>query len=136
MSVSRGSFCVTVLWLLVLSAVAVPAQAASSGERVTLRSEDFFALLDWPNPTESSTCHSTTSCGPEYGSCAGWSSPYSCSDPFCGEHQQCDFCPNPPCGYGPAMLQWTEYYRVCFNQAGEPCTEYAHAIINTGCGCW
>jgi hypothetical protein len=137
MRVSRGSICFTFLWLLMLCAAAVPALAEKScDEPVTLRSEDLVAISGWPSPTELDACHSGMSCGPEYGSCAGWSNYYACGDPFCGEHQQCDFCSELPCGFGPAMIQRVERYRVCFNSLAEPCTEYSWSSYNAGCGCW
>jgi hypothetical protein len=110
------------------------AATCSCDEAVTLRSENLVSF-DWP-PVTKAACHAIVSCQPDYPSCASWSSPTNCDDPFCGVAPQCgDDCPEfGPCP-GPAMKQRQERFRVCFNSLGQPCTEWGRLIINLGCGC-
>lgn len=103
-------------------------------EAVTLRSEE---LVEWEWPSLSkAACHSTTPCGSAYASCAGWSSYADCGDLFCGTGMGCGSNCNPfkPC-FGPALQQWRERFRVCFNEFGQSCTEWQRVVLTYECGC-
>jgi hypothetical protein len=84
-----------------------------------------------------SACHGNITCS-GYGSCAGWSSYYSCGTPSsCGapvcRYRYCDI---DGCYFEiePAYFEYSERYRVCFDGAGNQCTEYQQ--LNTKfCGC-
>ena len=115
-------------------------------EPATLDSEDFVARFGpQPGPqrdlgvvTEfSAACNPTTPCGSSYGSCANWSYFYDCGDPFCGFAVGCGECNEwGQCEVGgPAMNQYIERYRVCFNEQGQPCTEYHRQSTPGSCGC-
>jgi hypothetical protein len=110
------------------------AATCSCDERVTLRSED---LLPKARPeADAPACHSTTPCGSGYPSCASWSGYSDCGDPYCGIYLHCgDECePGFPCP-GPALRQWRERFRVCFNAQGQSCTEYQRTSTILSCGC-
>jgi hypothetical protein len=111
------------------------AATCSCDEEVTLRSEDVVAKSPWLLAM-TAACHSTTTCGSAYPSCASWSGYSDCNDPYCASGPHCaEGCePGLPC-LGPAMRQWQERFRVCFNAAGQPCTEYQRTIIVLNCGC-
>ena len=121
------------------------AATCSCAEEVTLRSEDVVAnnWLRVAEPSrliaESSACHSTTPCGSAYPSCASWSGYFDCGDPYCGINRWCgdvETCPDPEFGcWGPALRQWRERFRVCFNAIGWWCTEYQRTSHTLGCGC-
>jgi hypothetical protein len=117
------------------------AAACSCDEPVTLRSEDVVAmgLAAGGQGWLTEACHSTTPCGPAYGSCAGWSAYYDCGDPYCGTYKWCEdppFCEAPDICFGPATRTDRERYRVCFNASGQPCTEYQRITGSLqGCGC-
>lgn len=122
------------------------AALCSCDEPATLNSEDFVARFG-PRPgaqggfkvvTEfSAACHSTTPCGSAYGACANWSGFTPCGDEFCGAAMGCGECDQfGQCeAYGPAMKQFLERYRVCFNQLGQSCTEYQRSSSTGACGC-
>jgi hypothetical protein len=120
------------------------AATCSCDEAVTLSSEEFVARfgaparLGSPVMTEfSEACHSTPACGTDYGSCASWSNYTMCGDSYCAYFVLgCGECGGreDPCE-GPALRQWIERYRVCFNAQGEPCTEYQVSNVDVGCGC-
>lgn len=116
-------------------------------DKVTLSSEEYVAR--WGNllATKAGACHSTTACPAEYGSCGTWSSYSDCGDPWCGVWRLCDCylgpagspSPNMPIcdpGFGDALRQFRESYRVCFNASGQPCTEYQRTSVVLGCGCF
>jgi hypothetical protein len=115
------------------------AALCSCDEPPTLSSEDYVARsgLQVESVLKTAACHSTTACGPEYGSCAAWSSYSDCGDPFCGVALGCGECDEwGRCeAGGPAMRQARERYRVCFNAQSQPCTEYQRAWITLSCGC-
>lgn len=108
-------------------------------EPATLSSEDYVERFGGVKVVTafSGACHSTTPCGSEYSSCASWSSYSNCGDPFCGVALGCGECDE--WGHceagGPAMKQFRERFRVCFNQQGQPCTEYQRTAVTQGCGC-
>lgn len=85
----------------------------------------------------STTCNSTTPCGSSYGACTNWSGFSACGDPFCGSAAGCGECDEwGRCEYyGPAIRQFLERYRVCFNSLGESCTEYQRSASTGPCGC-
>jgi hypothetical protein len=156
MSVStRVSFALAAPLLLVLSAAAVQAQVQDQGQAqvqnqsqvqvqnrgkvqaATLSAEDAVVLLGLNAvlpPT--SACNTPTSCGPAYGACTNWSGGYPCGDPYCGWAYGCGLCNEwGQCeAGGPATSQNYETYRICFDQHGTPCTEYAYGV-SAGCGC-
>lgn len=114
------------------------AALCSCDEPVTLSSEEYVAANQGLKLVTafSEACHSTTPCGPEYGSCAGWSSVYDCGDQYCGYAVGCGLCNEWQCEYGgPALRQDVERYRVCFDQFANACTEYQRSSSNYGCGC-
>lgn len=117
-------------------------------EEVTLSSEEYVAR--WGNGlvtaagegliTTAGACHDTTPCPSEFASCASWSSYSDCGDPFCSVARfcgdDCGWCEFGPCPcFGPALRQWRERFRVCFNAAGQSCTEYQRLGTVLGCGC-
>lgn len=109
--------------------------ASSSGLEGNLSREAFVAEPIWLS-TGKAACHfSAPSCGSAY-SCGSWSSYSNCGDPVCGGAAGCGEgpCPGPYC-FGHAMLQFTERFRICFNQASESCVEYQQSGRNIGCGC-
>lgn len=84
--------------------------------------------------TTLTTCQPATTCT-GYGSCTGWSNSEQCGA-SCGP-QQCiciqrpDFeCPEPQL----RGRNTFNSYRVCFNGAGQSCTEFRQTIANY-CGC-
>jgi hypothetical protein len=101
-------------------------QAALSGDPVAMR--DAAASL--------STCHAPTTCT-GYGSCSGWSA-YSFCNATCGPLQCiCNPHADPTCDGTFDILRGRNYfesYRVCFNSAGQSCTEWRQSI-STYCGC-
>ena len=113
------------------------AAVCSCDEAATLSSEEYVAKRGLKVVTAfSEACHSTTPCGSEYGSCAGWSSFSDCGEQYCGYAVGCGLCDEWQCEYGgPALRQDLERYRVCFNQYSQPCTEYQRSSSNYGCGC-
>jgi len=112
---------------------------------VTLSSEEYVERWGDGVITTASACHSTTPCPPEYDSCAGWSGYTTCGDPFCGVYRYC--CAYGPVGGGPspalpncelfgdALRGYKERYQVCFNAAGQSCTQYERTLTFLGCGC-
>ena len=112
------------------------ATCSCDDENVTLRSEDVVARMPWLVDSLTAACHSTTTCGTAYPSCASWSGYTNCDDPFCGVANGCgEECPEiGPC-FGPAMRQRKERYRVCFNAQGQSCTEYQLTLTSLGCDC-
>lgn len=82
-------------------------------------------------------CNSTTPCGTEYGACTNWSAYAACGDPFCGPSTACKTCDEwGQCtAAGPAMKQFRERYRVCFNSLGQSCTEWQRTSTTGTCGC-
>jgi hypothetical protein len=148
----RVLFPIAALSILMLSVTAAPAHAMrvhddtairSSDGKVVLSSED--VVVRWPWMTNvvaaaTTACHANTSCGSAYTSCAGWSSLYDCDDPYCGIAANCsedpDCTPGPTLCAGPALRQKQEKYRICFDQQGNPCTEYQISLTKVlGCGC-
>jgi hypothetical protein len=118
------------------------AALCSCDEPATLNSEDFVAKFGTRDGLGavtdfSAACHSTTPCGSTYGACANWSSFSYCDDPFCGVAAGCGECDEwGQCEYyGPAIRQFMERYRVCFNPQGQSCTEYQRSATTGGCGC-
>ena len=106
----------------------------SCDDAVTLRSEDVVAMRPALAESLTSTCHSTTSCQPAYPSCASWSS-YSLCDEYCGIGNRCNIgCPNLNNCPGPATIDRTERFRVCFDQFGNSCTEWQVTTL-TFCRC-
>jgi hypothetical protein len=86
-------------------------------------------------------CPQPTTCPTSYGSCSAWSAPSQCnfsctSSLFC----QCPFPEHPddpPCEPDPSILlgrTTLSSYRVCFNAAAQPCTEWRWSI-QSSCGC-
>lgn len=107
-------------------------------EPVTLNSEDYVARFGSPEVTGlKDACHATTTCGPSYGSCAGWSSVAPCGGVFCGFVPGCGLCNEwGQCETGgQGEVENLERYRVCFNDQGEPCTEYQRSVSYGACGC-
>lgn len=107
-------------------------------EQPTLSSEQYLAYWgDNVLATKASACHDTTPCPSEYGSCGSWSTFSDCGDPFCGISTACKICDEwGQCtAGGPALTQYRERYRVCFNAQMEGCTEYQRVTQSLGCGC-
>lgn len=110
-------------------------------DEVTLSSEEYVERWGDGVITTAGACHSTTPCPPEYGSCAGWSSFSDCGTPVCsGFTYCCELGPSggpsmPICPREPALRQYREHYQVCFNAAGQSCTQYARTSIVLGCLC-
>jgi hypothetical protein len=146
---SRAPFGITVLAILMLTAVAGQAHAMRgpqdksirSDEKVTLSGEDVVAKWPWLTTAVASAttaCHSTTPCDPAYGACTTWSSSYDCGDPFCGVAANCgdpDCTVGPSLCLGPALRQKHEQFRVCFDQQSNSCTEYQVTSTPLACGC-
>jgi hypothetical protein len=130
----RVCFVVAVLSLLALSAAS--AQVARSDKAVTLSSEDLVARFGFPAVTKSfDACQPITQCGPAYGygSCASWSSYTECGDLYCsGTARGCGACGEICVGRG--WEQQYEAYRICFNQFGESCTQWARFSDTVSCG--
>lgn len=116
------------------------AALCSCDEPATLSAEEYVERFD-PGlklVTElSAACNSTTPCGSEYGACTNWSTYTACGDPFCGPSTACKICDEwGQCtAAGPAMKQFRERYRVCFNPLGQSCTEYQRTATSGSCGC-
>ncbi|HEX5720522.1 MAG TPA: hypothetical protein VF179_30485 [Thermoanaerobaculia bacterium] len=113
------------------------AATSSCDKAATLSSEELVARFGFPDVTEfSEACHSTTPCGPAYGSCANWSYYEPCGDTYCNNWVLgCGECgPFDPC-VGPALFQPIERFRVCLNEQAEECTEYEYNFYQLGCGC-
>lgn len=131
----RVCFVLAALSLLTLSAAS--AQVARPGGAVPLRSEDLVAQFGSPFMTASfGACQPITACGPAYGyeSCASWSSYTECGDLYCSATAQgCGAC-GERC-VGPGLQQKYEAYRICFNQFGESCTQWARVSYTDSCGC-
>lgn len=108
---------------------------------VTISSEDYLAFWGVNGlATKAGACHDTTPCPSEYDSCASWSGYTDCGDPFCGISTLCGECEDVwpyRCEYaGPALKQFRERYRVCWNPQMQGCTEYQRVTVNVGgCGC-
>lgn len=119
------------------------AATCSCDEAVTLSSEEFVAKFGSsagsPGPVTdfAAACHSTTTCGTAYPSCASWSGYSDCDDPFCSSVRGCgENCDEfDPLCLGPGMKQRRERFRVCFNALGQSCTEYQRTQVNLGCEC-
>lgn len=122
------------------------AAVCTCDEPATLNSEDFVARFGSQPASRnglkvvtefSGVCHSTTPCGSSYGACANWSGFTPCGDEFCGAAYGCGECDEwGRCeAYGPAMKQFLERYRVCFNALGQSCTEYQRSSSTGPCGC-
>lgn len=110
------------------------AATCSCDEKVTLRSEDLVEDSFWVGTA--TTCQSTTPCGPDYPSCASWSTYSNCDAPFCGIQKGCaEECETEFGCFGPATRQLRQRFRVCFNALGQSCTEYQRTNISLGCGC-
>ncbi len=104
-------------------------------EEPTLSSEWYVEQFGNVLATKAGACHDTTPCPSEYGSCGSWSEPYTdCGDPYCGVYRFCGSCSETWC-FGDATRQHQERYRVCFNSAGQSCTEWQRISIVLGCGC-
>jgi hypothetical protein len=128
--------CVVMIALLslVLSATVVRAQEGSSGPRSTGQ-ELFFGNEPIWLSTAAAACHSTTPCGTAYPSCGSWSGYANCDDPLCSAAANCgNPCTGPLC-FGPAVRQFQERFRVCFNASGQSCTEYQQTFPVLHCGC-
>ncbi len=80
-------------------------------------------------------CHSTTPCGSQFGSCAGWSGYTDCDDPVCGIYRWCGDCGDPFGCWDLATRQRQERFRVCFDSLGNSCTEWQNQLVLTACGC-
>jgi hypothetical protein len=82
-------------------------------------------------------CHGNVSCQPNYPSCASWSGYSDCDAPFCGLGQGCGECIcdefRCKCFAGPAMKQYRERFRVCFDQFGNSCTEWQRILTTLFC---
>lgn len=126
-----------------LSACDGAAAACSCDGPATLSSEEAVRLGLAEGPSSlGGACHGNVSCPAEFSSCAGWSSYSDCGDPFCGTFK---FCGDPPGCYepdicnGPALRTYRERFRVCFNGAGQSCTEYQQNLdpmpVGMQCGC-
>lgn len=114
------------------------AALCSCDEPATLNSEDYVARFGLGDVTGlKAACHSTTPCGPAYGSCANWSSYTDCGDPFCGLVLGCGECDE--WGHctagGPGIKQLRERYQVCLNEQGQSCTQYQRTSSGGSCGC-
>lgn len=113
------------------------AAACTCDEAVTLRSED---LVAWGLVSiTKAACHGSVSCQPTYGSCAAWSSYFTCGDPYCANRPSCGACNCDEfgichCGFGPARNVPSERYRVCFDSSGNSCTEWQSLTVYN-CGC-
>lgn len=86
------------------------------------------ALNNKPLPISTAqleACHHPTPCPPEYGSCASWSSSYTCG--YTVDECSCVKCTGAGCFVGNLQTTTTESYRVCFNTAGQSCTEYTNS---------
>jgi len=100
-----------------------------------LRSED---LVSWGVVSlTKSGCHPTQFCPSSYASCAGWSGDSVCDASYCENES---FCGDPWCDNGcdpnggPANHTPYERFRVCFDQFGNPCTEwFSYAAVFCGC---
>jgi hypothetical protein len=111
------------------------APRARQGSGAVLRSED---LVRWGLVTVTkSGCHPTQFCPPSYASCAGWSGDSVCDASYCETES---FCGDPWCDNGcdpdggPANHTPYERFRVCFDQFGNPCTEwFSYAAVFCGC---
>ncbi len=109
---------------------------------VTLSSEDAVRMGLAVVPSQlGGACHGTFDCSPEYSSCTNWSSYVQCGDPVCVTYKWCPdppFCEAPDACFGPASQFSEERFRVCFNSAQQPCTEY-HTRLDypplDSCGC-
>ncbi len=111
----------------------------SCDKPATLSAEEAVSMLGLSAAVlpSSSACNSPSSCGPAYGACTNWSGGYPCGSAYCGWAYGCGLCNEwGQCeAGGSAMQQNYESYRVCFDQFGSPCTEYAYGVSNEGCGC-
>jgi hypothetical protein len=109
------------------------AAACSCDEAVTLRSED---LVLKTTALTADACHSTTTCGTAYPSCASWSGYSDCGDPTCGIYRWCpDDCESDFGCWGQALRQSSERFRVCFDANANSCTEYQRLSSVLQCGC-
>jgi hypothetical protein len=82
-----------------------------------------------------SGCHSASICPPEFASCASWSTSSPCAT-FCGP-VECFCKPGSQCDgedLGPRGGTTFNSFRVCFNSAQVPCTEWRSTNV-TSCGC-
>ena len=113
------------------------AALCSCDEPATLTAEDYVERFGLKVITQfSGACNSTTPCGSAYGACTNWSSFSYCGDPYCGYALGCGECDEWRCEPGgPAEKQDLERYRVCFDQQGQPCTEYQRSSTTGACGC-
>lgn len=160
---TRVSVAITAPLLLVLSAIAAPAEVKDQSQAqapaqvqvqvpvpipipiltkgqvqaATLSAEDAVTLFSLATVLPpSGSCNGPSSCGPQYGACTNWSGGYPCGSEYCGWAYGCGLCNEwGQCeAGGPAISQNYESYRVCFDQFGTPCTEYAYGV-SSGCGC-
>lgn len=80
-------------------------------------------------------CQAASTCPAQFGSCSSWSTPAVCAEScgpgvcFCRPIRDCPGEPPEPRGQ-----RTTNSFRVCFNPAGQACTEWA-ASTTTFCGC-
>lgn len=103
-------------------------------EEPTLSSEWYMEQFGNTLAVKSGACHDTTPCPTEYGSCGTWSGYTNCGDPYCSVHRTCGSCSEPFC-FDDATRQNQERFRVCFNSAGQSCTEWQRIAVFVGCGC-
>ncbi|WP_426754661.1 hypothetical protein [Myxococcus sp. Y35] len=100
-----------------------------------LDAETRQALAESCQPTST---HSCVNAG--YGSCLAWSEYYDCGSlSACTSDASCRVCEYDPqigrpiCFRVPGQLQPRNRYRVCFNAAGQSCTEFEQ-LFNNVCG--
>jgi hypothetical protein len=81
------------------------------------------------------TCHASSTCPAQFGSCSGWSTPALCSEtcgtPFCFCRPIKDCMGEPP---EPRGTDTFNSFRVCFDANQNACTEWS-STISTFCGC-
>lgn len=71
-------------------------------------------------------CVAPTTCPPQFGSCAAWSTPS-----VCGTMCLSTICP----GEGLRGRELLNSFRVCFDPAGNSCTEWRQTNGTLFCGC-
>lgn len=106
-------------------------------------------LAKVPKPTEemlqpAAACMSTKTCtNLGYGSCGSWSTVYNCGtlstcNPTDTACKECAYSPDigaVECDYLGGQNQGKNRYRVCFNTAGQSCTEYEYTTTKVCGGC-
>src|SRR5262249_43424723 len=110
-------------------------QRPDPAERATvtlpMRSEDLVDISAM-QAALNAACPAPTTCAASFGSCAAFSTTTACGTVACGNF--CDRC-NPKtldCILGIERSTFTTRFRVCFNAAGQSCTEF-QVFTSTTC---